>query len=133
MPAFDVFANKTPKSCGCTGDQDQFSWQKLTIEPFSNEAANYDAKHEKTIAEIGRRLEARRGLIGVEWVEDDDGSDEKGRAVRVLDYACGTGSMSRVSTGPSFAATVQAWITIKTFQVAAWSFSLFSPFAQNVN
>lgn len=69
--------------------------------PLSDEAANYDAKHEKTITEISRRIEARRALIGVEWVEDDeDDSNEEGRAVRVLDYACGTGSMSRVSPGP---------------------------------
>lgn len=67
---------------------------------ISDEAANYDAKHEKTITEISRRIEARRGLIGIEWVEDDeDDSNEEGRAVRVLDYACGTGSMSRVSPG----------------------------------
>ncbi|KAK7702244.1 hypothetical protein SLS64_009822 [Diaporthe eres] len=77
---------------------------KLNQEHFDNEAADYDAKHEKTTAEIARRLEARRGLIGVEWLEEDDSSDEEGvsttdaipaRAVRVLDYACGTGSMSR--------------------------------------
>ncbi|POS80515.1 hypothetical protein DHEL01_v201083 [Diaporthe helianthi] len=73
---------------------------KLNEEHFDNEAANYDAKHDKTAAEIARRIEARRGLIGVEWVEDDeddddDSSDEEGRSVRVLDYACGTGSMSR--------------------------------------
>lgn len=70
----------------------------------SNEAANYDAKHEKTIAEIGRRIEARRDFIGVEWIEDDSSEDEDddadanpGRIVRLLDYACGTGAMSRVS------------------------------------
>ncbi|KAG8161031.1 hypothetical protein KVR01_009295 [Diaporthe batatas] len=69
---------------------------KLNQDFFDNEAASYDAKHEKTTAEIARRIEARRGLIGVQWVEDDeDDSNEEGRAVRVLDYACGTGSMSR--------------------------------------
>lgn len=70
---------------------------KLNQEHFDNEAASYDAKHEKTTAEIARRIEARRGLIGVEWVEDDSSSSSEGegRAVRVLDYACGTGSMSR--------------------------------------
>lgn len=79
--------------------------RKLTRRPnlLSDEAADYDAKHEKTIAEIARRIEARKHLIGVEWVEDEDDSpDEKGRAVRVLDYACGTGSMSRVSILKSF-------------------------------
>lgn len=77
-------------------------------EHFSNEAAEYDAKHEKATAEIARRIEARRGFIGVEWIEDDSSDDEGGstndttpaRDVRVLDYACGTGSMSRVSPSP---------------------------------
>ncbi|KAJ0123706.1 methyltransferase-like protein [Diaporthe amygdali] len=72
---------------------------KLNQEHFDNEAADYDAKHEKTIDEIARRIEARMALIGVEWIEDDssdaEGDTAPGRAVRVLDYACGTGSMSR--------------------------------------
>lgn len=83
----------------------------------SNEAEIYDAKHEKTTLEIVRRVQARRDFIGVDWIEDDsdddddDGEDDgeeqqrsmgasKGpsRSVRVLDYACGTGAMSRVCT-----------------------------------
>ncbi|KAI3399529.1 hypothetical protein diail_6551 [Diaporthe ilicicola] len=51
---------------------------KLNQEHFDNEAADYDAKHEKTTAEIARRIEARRGLIGVEWIEDDSSGDEGG-------------------------------------------------------
>lgn len=78
----------------------------LTEDNSSNEAANYDAKHEKTTDEIARRIEARMTLIGVEWIEDDssdaEGDTAPGRAVRVLDYACGTGSMSRVSPSPVF-------------------------------
>lgn len=77
---------------------------KLTPRTPSNEAANYDAKHEKATAEISKRIEARRDFIGVEWVEDDSSEDGNGeadpkatRAVRLLDYACGTGAMSRVS------------------------------------
>lgn len=97
------------KKLAVHGDRVQLLERKLTEGIFSNEAADYDAKHEKTTAEIARRLEARRGLIGVEWLEEDDSSDEQGvsttdavpaRAVRVLDYACGTGSMSRVSNDP---------------------------------
>ncbi|KAF3759937.1 S-adenosyl-L-methionine-dependent methyltransferase [Cryphonectria parasitica EP155] len=71
--------------------------------PSSDEAANYDEKHEKAAAEIARRIGARRGFIGVPWIEDDDSEEdgksetdaEPARAVRVLDYACGTGAMSR--------------------------------------
>lgn len=73
----------------------------------SEEAANYDAKHAKTTAEIARRIEARLDFIGAPWVEDDDNSfdndaDQAGtrpvRAVRLLDYACGTGSMTMVGS-----------------------------------
>ncbi|ROW07136.1 hypothetical protein VPNG_07351 [Cytospora leucostoma] len=80
-------------------------------ECLSNEAADYDARHEKTTEEIARRIEARRDLIGMDWVEDDSSSgsseDEEdndarnapppppGKTVKILDYACGTGSMSR--------------------------------------
>lgn len=73
------------------------------MQTTSEEAANYDAKHEKASAEIVRRIEARRSLIGVDWVEDDSGDEEDDRtdgqptkSVRLLDYACGTGAMTRV-------------------------------------
>ncbi|KUI72695.1 hypothetical protein VM1G_08107 [Cytospora mali] len=81
---------------------------KLNQDHFDNEAAHYDAKHEKTTEEIARRIETRRDFIGVDWIEDDDSSeDENGddthrqphRTVKVLDYACGTGSMSRFLIG----------------------------------
>ncbi|ROV94867.1 hypothetical protein VSDG_07088 [Cytospora chrysosperma] len=76
---------------------------RLNQDHFDNEAASYDAKHEKTTEEIARRIEARRDFIGLDWVEDDDSSQDEGddargqpsRNVRILDYACGTGSMSR--------------------------------------
>ncbi|ROW10577.1 hypothetical protein VMCG_01731 [Cytospora schulzeri] len=81
---------------------------KLNQDHFDNEAANYDAKHEKTTEEIARRIEARRDFIGLDWIEDDDSSEDEGddshrqpsRTVKILDYACGTGSMSRVSLPP---------------------------------
>lgn len=72
---------------------------------FDSEASSYDAKHEKATGEIARRIESRLDFIGVDWVEDDDSEEEdeskagktSKREVRLLDYACGTGSMSRVS------------------------------------
>lgn len=100
----------------------------------SNEAATYDAKHESTIEEIARRIEARRDFIGVDWVEDDsssggddegdDGGDEPSRPVRILDYACGTGSMSRVSLLPGFFASAVACLFLVSFFLL--SSSLFS-------
>lgn len=41
------------------------------------------------------RVQARRAFIGADWVEDED-EDEGAKSVRFLDYACGTGMLSRV-------------------------------------
>ncbi|KAI1300483.1 S-adenosyl-L-methionine-dependent methyltransferase [Xylaria venustula] len=69
---------------------------------FNEEAASYDEKHRKLNERLTHELQARLGFIGVDWVLDDDDSEEgKGedegskREVRLLDYACGTGMMSR--------------------------------------
>lgn len=75
---------------------------------FDAEATSYDTKHEKATQEIARRIESKLDFIGVDWVEDDESDeDDKGKVhanpekeVRLLDYACGTGSMSRVSLPP---------------------------------
>lgn len=82
--------------------------KRADVGHLSNEAANYDAKHERATEEIARRIEARRDFIGLEWVEDDDSSEDEdddtdgqpSGTVKILDYACGTGSMSRVSLLP---------------------------------
>lgn len=72
----------------------------------SGEAASYDEKHRKLNDRLTRELQARLDFIGVDWASDDDDSDEDDegeakkkprREVRLLDYACGTGMMSRVS------------------------------------
>ena len=58
-----------------------------------------------------REIRARKDFIGVQWIEEDDDEDddddddvesdeakpEPARAVKLLDYACGTGVVSRVS------------------------------------
>ncbi|KAI1080491.1 S-adenosyl-L-methionine-dependent methyltransferase [Whalleya microplaca] len=79
---------------------------------FDEEAAVYDAKHAKVNERLTEKIQSRLDFIGVDWAsddEDDDGSesadesDEKlkkstskpKREVRLLDYACGTGMMSR--------------------------------------
>ncbi|PSS03303.1 S-adenosyl-L-methionine-dependent methyltransferase [Coniella lustricola] len=81
---------------------------------FDDEAEGYDAKHEKTAEEIMRRVAARRDFIGIGWIEDEDEDEDDdedddedaevqnykaekspSHSVRVLDYACGTGNMSR--------------------------------------
>lgn len=77
----------------------------LTVRYISNEASNYDSKHEQATEEIARRIKAKLDFLGVDWVHDessgDEGEADNGKAekqVRLLDYACGTGSMSRVSS-----------------------------------
>ncbi|KAI0162228.1 S-adenosyl-L-methionine-dependent methyltransferase [Xylariaceae sp. FL1272] len=68
---------------------------------FNDEAAEYDNKHRKLTERITRELQSRLELIGVEWILDDSDeevetdNDETTREVRLLDYACGTGAMSR--------------------------------------
>ncbi|KAI1263362.1 S-adenosyl-L-methionine-dependent methyltransferase [Xylariaceae sp. FL1019] len=68
---------------------------------FNDEAAEYDNKHRKLTERITRELQSRLELIGVQWILDDSdeeiGTDnkERTREVRLLDYACATGAMSR--------------------------------------
>ncbi|KAI1187836.1 S-adenosyl-L-methionine-dependent methyltransferase [Nemania serpens] len=71
---------------------------------FNEEAESYDEKHRKLNDRLTRELQARLDFIGVDWASEDDDSDEDDegdskkkarREVRLLDYACGTGMMSR--------------------------------------
>ncbi|KAI0862902.1 S-adenosyl-L-methionine-dependent methyltransferase [Xylaria cubensis] len=71
---------------------------------FNEEAASYDEKHRKLIERLTRELQTRLDFIGADWASEDEDSDEEGegdnkkkprREVRLLDYACGTGMMSR--------------------------------------
>lgn len=82
------------------------SAQSHNQEYFNKEAASYDSKHEKTLDQIIREIRARLDFIGVDWAEDNDEDEDEGdeeaskettlkRKVRLLDYACGTGVVSR--------------------------------------
>ncbi|KAK7972730.1 methyltransferase domain-containing protein [Apiospora saccharicola] len=82
---------------------------ELNRSHFNNEASNYDSKFQKTIQQLTEAIQERLDFIGVDWVadedddavEDDAAAEEVGdraspsREVRLLDYACGTGLMSR--------------------------------------
>ncbi|RYP55941.1 hypothetical protein DL769_010011 [Monosporascus sp. CRB-8-3] len=73
------------------------------------QAATYDSRHEKLLERLTAELRCRLDFIGVDWDdEDEDDDDDVGRdaqsqagkknkkkQVRMLDYACGTGMMSR--------------------------------------
>lgn len=76
---------------------------------FNDQAATYDARHEKTLAQLMEEIRSRLDLIGADWVDDDEDEDEDDgvkeagkkeeskskKSVRLLDYACGTGLVSR--------------------------------------
>ncbi|KAK7916983.1 methyltransferase domain-containing protein [Apiospora marii] len=88
---------------------------ELNRSHFNNEASNYDSKFQKTIQQLTEAIQERLDFIGVDWVADEDededdaeepdGADQgngtttatpsPSREVRLLDYACGTGLMSR--------------------------------------
>ncbi|KAI1803699.1 S-adenosyl-L-methionine-dependent methyltransferase [Daldinia bambusicola] len=73
---------------------------------FNDEASTYDSKHSKLNERLTEEIQARLDWIGVDWASDDDSDDDDDeevkskptrprREVRLLDYACGTGTMSR--------------------------------------
>lgn len=99
--------------------------QRLTSLPplpsrHSKLASEYDSRFEKTVAQLIEEIQKRRYFISVDWVEDDsededkdetggdDGQEKKATkaktddqpAIRLLDYACGTGLISRVRLSP---------------------------------
>ncbi|KAM0325087.1 hypothetical protein ACHAQA_007626 [Verticillium albo-atrum] len=66
---------------------------------FDKLASDYDRRFEKTITQLAQEIQNRRDFIGVDWV-DDDSDDEAApgdakKTVKLLDYACGTGLVSR--------------------------------------
>lgn len=70
---------------------------------FNAEASSYESKHGKTIEQLIEHIQDRLDFIGADWVDDDDDDDDdqgnasgsQTKSVRVLDYACGTGLISR--------------------------------------
>ncbi|KAK9777286.1 putative S-adenosyl-L-methionine-dependent methyltransferase [Seiridium cardinale] len=69
---------------------------------FNDEAAKYDSKHEKSLQQLTEAIQARLDFIGADWAADDEDqddndrqSDSKPKQSRLLDYACGTGMISR--------------------------------------
>ncbi|KAI0172416.1 S-adenosyl-L-methionine-dependent methyltransferase [Hypoxylon sp. FL1284] len=86
---------------------------------FNEEASTYDSKHGKLNERLTEEIQARLDWIGVDWANADSDDDSSGtedkarpdenadgakkshkpgqskREVRLLDYACGTGMMTR--------------------------------------
>lgn len=66
---------------------------------FNDEATKYDQKHAATLGQIMDAVKARAKFIGV---AGPDGTSPAKTPLRLLDYACGTGSLSRC---------LEPWIT----------------------
>ena len=64
----------------------------------SEAASTYNSKFSKTILQIIEEIQTRRDWIGVDWVNEheNESSGKPQKTVRLLDYACGTGLVSRV-------------------------------------
>lgn len=89
----------------------------------SKEAATYDTRHETALSQINEKIRDRLDFLGVGWASDDDEDteDDEGRdapreskkpakSVRLLDYACGTGTISRVITPPDTCTLPACWL-----------------------
>ncbi|KKA26356.1 hypothetical protein TD95_003833 [Thielaviopsis punctulata] len=59
---------------------------------FNSLAAKYDARFGPTLDKLLNEIRNRTDFIGADWVRE---GEEDGRKVRLLDYACGTGLVSR--------------------------------------
>lgn len=74
----------------------------LTI--CSKLADNYEAKpwQKKIVAQVSKDLRNSLDFIGVDWRKE---SSDTQKQVRLLDYACGPGTIARVSLSTSLSNT----------------------------
>ncbi|KAK0833269.1 hypothetical protein LTR03_014929 [Friedmanniomyces endolithicus] len=68
---------------------------------FNDLSATYNSKpwQHKISQQVSDALQQRREWLGVPWIQPND-DDDKSRDVRLLDYACGTGAITK-ALGPS--------------------------------
>lgn len=66
--------------------------REATLIRSSNLSAEYNTKpwQQRISKQVGEALQQRRDWLGARWT----GTDDTGRDVRLLDYACGTGSIT---------------------------------------
>ncbi|KAG0651262.1 putative methyltransferase [Hyphodiscus hymeniophilus] len=69
-------------------------WAEKNRDHFNNSASTYNSKFSKTILQIIEEIQVRRDWIGIDWIDEEDESNSLNN-VRLLDYACGTGLVSR--------------------------------------
>ena len=60
----------------------------------SDIAKDYEERHGKAFEELVNHVRSLKDFIGADWVSEDD--EKPTKEVRLLDYACGTGLISRV-------------------------------------
>jgi hypothetical protein len=82
--------------------------QLSLIQHFSTIASAHSNKNEKTTEELITEIRSRRDWIGVDLLDDSkekedgvEGAKVDIKTVRLLDYACGTGLVSRVGLYPN--------------------------------
>jgi hypothetical protein len=69
---------------------------------LSEHASSYNSKFSKTLQQFVEEIQARKDWIGVDWVDEDANTEsatqstKPEKSVRLLDYACGTGLVTRV-------------------------------------
>lgn len=95
----------------------------MELTAVSDEAANYDSKHEKSLRQLTEAIHAKLEFIGAEWVDGEDEDDDDGpenektdsdpKRLRLLDYACGTGMISRVRFDLSTPKTMSVKLTVR--------------------
>ncbi len=59
-------------------------------------AVAYDTRFEKTLGQIQQEIRSRADFLGLRVIEREGSRDAPSESVRLLDYACGTGTISRV-------------------------------------
>lgn len=71
-----------------------------SLTSLSEHSANYDSKpwQQRIEQQVAAGLQERKDWIGIRWAKNDD--MQFGRETKLLDYACGTGSITR-ALGPS--------------------------------
>lgn len=64
-------------------------------------ATKYEGDFAEALAWLETQIKERRDWLGVNWVDNNSGPDH---VVKVLDYACGPGTVSRVSVSQMISA-----------------------------
>jgi len=79
----------------------------MTTSGHSQQAATYDTQHVELLNRLTVTFRDNLDFIGADW-KSANGPDKTAGSAKLLDYACGTGMMTRVSLFPLHLARVFA-------------------------